>query len=225
MTHELGIPADDILVQHGDTDNTPFGMGTYASRSTPTAGAATAMVARKVRAKAKKLAAHLLEVSEEDVEWELGRFYVRSAPNRGVTITDCAFAAYTNMPDGLEPGLENNAYYDPPNMTWPFDVYITTVEVDLTRHLVDRLPGADAEDLRPAGIDRQDFTGESVLLEEALRPRRGALFVGRSADQRDALGFKQRVEQAHAGSILGACCPAAVSWPLRSPSPCRLTPP
>ncbi len=130
VTHELGIPADDILVQHGDTDNTPFGMGTYASRSTPTAGAATAMVARKVRAKAKKLAAHLLEVSEEDVEWELGRFYVRSAPNRGVTIQDCAFAAYTNMPDGLEPGLENNAYYDPPNMTWPFDVYITTVEVD-----------------------------------------------------------------------------------------------
>ena len=130
VTHELGIPADDILVQHGDTDNTPFGMGTYASRSTPTAGAATAMVARKVRAKAKKLAAHLLEVSEEDVEWELGRFYVRSAPNRGVTITDCAFAAYTNMPDGLEPGLENNAYYDPPNMTWPFDVYITTVEID-----------------------------------------------------------------------------------------------
>jgi carbon-monoxide dehydrogenase large subunit len=127
VTHELGIPADDILVQHGDTDNTPFGMGTYASRSTPTAGAATAMVARKVRAKAKKLAAHLLEVSEEDVEWELGRFYVRSAPNRGVTITDCAFAAYTNMPDGLEPGLENNAYYDPPNMTWPFDVYITGV--------------------------------------------------------------------------------------------------
>ncbi|HEU5002963.1 MAG TPA: aerobic carbon-monoxide dehydrogenase large subunit [Actinomycetota bacterium] len=130
VTHELGIPADDILVQHGDTDNTPFGMGTYASRSTPTAGAATAMVSRKVRAKAKKLAAHLLEVSEEDVEWELGRFYVRSAPNRGVTIQDCAFAAYTNMPDGLEPGLENNAYYDPPNMTWPFDVYITTVEVD-----------------------------------------------------------------------------------------------
>jgi carbon-monoxide dehydrogenase large subunit len=130
VTHELGIPADDILVQHGDTDNTPFGMGTYASRSTPTAGAATAMVARKVRAKAKKLAAHLLEVSEEDVEWELGRFYVRSAPNRGVTITDCAFAAYTNMPDGLEPGLENNAYYDPPNMTWPFDVYVTTVEID-----------------------------------------------------------------------------------------------
>ncbi len=86
----------------------------------PVAGAATAMVARKIRAKARKLAAHLLEVSEEDVEWELGRFYVRGAESRGVTIQECAMAAYSNMPDGMEPGLENNAYYDPPNLTWPF---------------------------------------------------------------------------------------------------------
>ena len=105
-------------------------MGTYASRSTPVAGAAVAMVSRKVRAKARKLAAHLLEVSEEDVEWELGRFYVRSAPDHGVTIQECAMAAYSNMPDGMEPGLENNAYYDPPNLTWPFACYIATVEVD-----------------------------------------------------------------------------------------------
>ena len=105
-------------------------MGTYASRSTPVAGAAVAMVSRKIRAKARKLAAHLLEVSEEDIEWELGRFYVRSAPDRGVTIQECAMAAYSNMPDGMEPGLENTAYYDPPNLTWPFAVYIVTVEVD-----------------------------------------------------------------------------------------------
>ncbi len=131
VTHELGHPSSaDIVVEHGDTDNTPFGMGTYASRSTPVAGAATAMVARKVRAKARKLAAHLLEVSEEDVEWELGRFYVRGAPSRGVTIQECAMAAYANMPDGMEPGLENNAYYDPPNLTWPFACYIAKVEVD-----------------------------------------------------------------------------------------------
>ena len=69
-------------------------------------------------------------MSEEDVEWELGRFYVRSAPDRGVTIQECAMAAYSNMPDGMEPGLENNAYYDPPNLTWPFGCYIATVEVD-----------------------------------------------------------------------------------------------
>jgi carbon-monoxide dehydrogenase large subunit len=130
VAHELGIPAEDVTVEEGDTDTAPFGMGTYASRSTPVAGAAVAMVSRKVRAKARKLAAHLLEVSEDDVEWELGRFYVRSAPDRGVTIQECAMAAYSNMPDGMEPGLENNAYYDPPNLTWPFACYIATVEVD-----------------------------------------------------------------------------------------------
>ncbi len=130
VAHELGIPADDVVVEEGDTDTAPFGMGTYASRSTPVAGAAVAMVARKIRAKSRKIAAHLLEVSEEDIEWELGRFYVRSSPERGVTIQECAMAAYSNMPDGMEPGLENTAYYDPPNLTWPFAAYVATVEVD-----------------------------------------------------------------------------------------------
>ncbi len=130
VAHELGIPADDVVVEEGDTDTAPFGMGTYASRSTPVAGAAVSMVSRKIRAKARKIAAHLLEVSEEDIDWELGRFYVRSAPDRGVTIQECAMAAYSNVPDGMEPGLENNAYYDPPNLTWPFACYIATVELD-----------------------------------------------------------------------------------------------
>jgi carbon-monoxide dehydrogenase large subunit len=130
VAHELGIPAEDIVVEEGDTDTAPFGMGTYASRSTPVAGAAVAMVSRKIRAKARKIAAHLLEVSEEDIEWELGRFYVRSNKDRGVTIQECAMAAYSNMPDGMEPGLENNAYYDPPNLTWPFACYIAKVEID-----------------------------------------------------------------------------------------------
>ena len=111
VAHELGIPAEDITVEEGDTDTAPFGMGTYASRSTPVAGAAVAMVSRKIRAKARKIAAHLLEVSEEDIEWELGRFYVRGNQDRGVTIQDCALAAYSNVPDGLEPGLENNAAF------------------------------------------------------------------------------------------------------------------
>lgn len=130
VAHELGIPAEDVIVEEGDTDTAPFGMGTYASRSTPVAGAAVAMVSRKIRAKARKIAAHLLEISEEDIEWELGRFYVRSNPERGITIQEAAAAAYSNMPDGMEPGLENVAYYDPPNLTWPFAVYIATVEVD-----------------------------------------------------------------------------------------------
>jgi carbon-monoxide dehydrogenase large subunit len=130
VTHELGIPADDIIVEEGDTDTAPFGMGTYASRSTPVAGAAVAMAARKVRAKSRKIAAHLLEVSEEDIEWELGRFYVRSSPERGVSIQECSLAAYSNMPDGMEPGLEAVSYYDPPNLTWPFACYIATIEID-----------------------------------------------------------------------------------------------
>jgi carbon-monoxide dehydrogenase large subunit len=130
VAHELGIPAEDVVVEEGDTDTAPYGLGTYASRSTPVAGAAVAMAARKVRARARKLAAHLLEVSEEDLDWELGRFYVRSAPYRGVSIQEAAAAAYSNMPDGMEPGLEAISYYDPPNMTWPFAAYVVTVEVD-----------------------------------------------------------------------------------------------
>jgi aerobic carbon-monoxide dehydrogenase large subunit len=130
VANELGIPATDIAVREGDTDDTPYGLGTYASRSTPVGGAATAMVARKLRDKARVIAAHLLEAAEEDLEWETGRFFVRGTPSRGVTIQDVAFAAYTNFPDGLEPGLEGVHYYDPPNMTYPFGSYIVVVEVD-----------------------------------------------------------------------------------------------
>src|SRR6266508_1094520 len=83
-------------------------------------GAATAMVSRKVREKARKLAAHLLEVSEDDVEFEKGKFFVKGAPDKVKTIQDVAFAAYTNFPEGMEAGLEGVTYYDPPNMTCPF---------------------------------------------------------------------------------------------------------
>ncbi len=127
---ELGIQPEDIKVMHGDTDNTPYGLGTYASRSTPTSGAATAMVARKIRDKARKIAAHLLEVSEEDLEFQGDRFFVKGAPDRAKTIQDVAFAAYTNFPDGMEPGLEGVSYYDPPNLTFPFGTYVVAVEVD-----------------------------------------------------------------------------------------------
>ena len=130
VSSELGIQPEDIKVMHGDTDNTPYGLGTYASRSTPTVGAATAMVARRVREKAVKLAAHLLEVSEEDIEYEAGKFSVKGAPDKVVTIQDVAFAAYTNFPDGMESGLEAVFYYDPPNLTFPFGTYAVAVEVD-----------------------------------------------------------------------------------------------
>jgi carbon-monoxide dehydrogenase large subunit len=130
VTEELGIPAADIAVEEGDTDTAPYGLGTYASRSTPVAGAATAMVARKLRDKAKKIASHLLEAAEEDLEWENGRFYVKGSPDRAKTIQEIAFAAYTNVPEGMEAGLEGVHYYDPPNMTYPFGTYAVVVDVD-----------------------------------------------------------------------------------------------
>ncbi len=130
VAHELGIPAEDVTVREGDTDNTPYGLGTYASRSTPTAGAATSVAARKVRDKAKKLAAHLLEAAEDDLEWETGKFFVKGAPDRAKTIQEIAFAAYTDHPEGMEAGLEAVNYYNPPNMTYPFGSYAVVVEVD-----------------------------------------------------------------------------------------------
>lgn len=130
VAEELGIPASQVQVEEGDTDTAPYGLGTYASRSTPTAGAAGAMAARKIRDKARKIAAHLLECSEEDLVWEPGRFSVKGAPSRGKTIQDCAFAAYTNHPQGMEAGLEAVHYYDPPNLTFPFGSYLCVVDID-----------------------------------------------------------------------------------------------
>jgi carbon-monoxide dehydrogenase large subunit len=130
VAEELGIPAAHVEVEEGDTDTAPYGLGTYASRSTPVAGAAGAMAARKIRDKAKKIAAHLLEVSEDDLVWEPGKFSVKGAPQKSKTIQELAFAAYTNHPQGMEAGLEAVSYYDPPNLTFPFGSYICVVDID-----------------------------------------------------------------------------------------------
>ncbi|HKC74629.1 MAG TPA: aerobic carbon-monoxide dehydrogenase large subunit [Chloroflexota bacterium] len=130
IAEELGFPVEDVIVEEGDTDTAPYGLGTYASRSTPVSGAATAVAARRIREKARKIAAHLLEASEEDLDWEQGRFRVKGVPDRYKTIQEVAFAAYTNFPPGLEPGLEAVSYYDPPNLTYPFGSYICVVDID-----------------------------------------------------------------------------------------------
>jgi carbon-monoxide dehydrogenase large subunit len=130
IAEELGIPHSDVTVEEGDTDTAPYGLGTYASRSTPTAGAAAAVACRKIKDKSQKIAAHLLEVAEEDLEWEVGKFSVKGVPDKSVTIQEVAFAAYTNHPQGLEAGLEATHYYDPPNMTYPFGSYIAVVDID-----------------------------------------------------------------------------------------------
>src|SRR5207237_3573663 len=119
LAEELGIPVNHITVEEGDTDTAPYGLGTYASRSTPTAGAAAAMASRKIREKAKKIAAHLLEANETDLEWEPGKYFVRGNPSKAKTIQEIAFAAYTNHPQGMEAGLEAVSYCDPTNLTSP----------------------------------------------------------------------------------------------------------
>ena len=126
---ELGLDPQNIMVEEGDTDTAPYGLGTYASRSTPVAGAAIAMAARRVREKARKVAAHLLEVGEADVEWKDYTFQIKGVPARRVTMKEVAFAAYTNMA-GNEPGLEATCYYDPPNMTFPYGAYVAVVDID-----------------------------------------------------------------------------------------------
>jgi carbon-monoxide dehydrogenase large subunit len=131
LATEIGIPASMITVEEGDTDTAPYGLGTYGSRSTPVAGAATAMAGRKIRAKAQMIAAWLLEVHEDDLEWEVDRFVVKGAPERAKTMTEIAFASYNQAIPGLEPGLEAVSYYDPPNMTYPFGAYICVLDIDV----------------------------------------------------------------------------------------------
>jgi carbon-monoxide dehydrogenase large subunit len=130
IAEEIGIPASDIAIEEGDTETAPYGLGTYASRSTPVSAAAGAIAARKIKAKAKKIAAYLLEVGEDDLEWSVDRFQVKGSPDQHKTIQDIAFAAYTNHPPGMEAGLEAVDYYDPPNLTFPFGSYIAVVDID-----------------------------------------------------------------------------------------------
>jgi len=130
VAEELGLNPQNILVEEGDTDTAPYGLGTYASRSTPVAGGAIALAARKIREKAKKIAAHVLEASEDDIEWEDYKFNVSGVPGKSITMQEIAFAAYTNPPPGTEPGLEATFYYDPPNLTFPHGAYIAVVDVD-----------------------------------------------------------------------------------------------
>ncbi|MFL5091366.1 MAG: aerobic carbon-monoxide dehydrogenase large subunit, partial [Xanthobacteraceae bacterium] len=131
IASELGLPADNITVEEGNTDTAPYGLGTYGSRSTPVSGAATAMACRKIKAKAQMIAAYLLEVHDDDLEWDVDRFRVKGTPERHKTMTELAWAAYHGVPPGMEPGLEAVNYYDPPNMTYPFGAYICVVDVDV----------------------------------------------------------------------------------------------
>ncbi len=132
VSQELGIPPEDIDVVHGDTDNTPFGLGTYGSRSTPVSGAAAAVVSHRIRDKARIIAATALECDPDDLEWEPGRWFVKGSPDTGQTIQESAFAAHGSMelPEGVEGHLDAQTVYNPPNLTYPFGAYICVTDVD-----------------------------------------------------------------------------------------------
>ena len=134
VAEEVGVDVDDVAVIHGDTSLTPMGWGTYGSRTTAVSGAAVALATRKIKEKSKALAAHLLEAATEDIEYADGRFFVRGAPDQHKTIQDIALMANVawDMPEGMEPGLEASAFYDPPNFTFPFGAHLAMVEVDTT---------------------------------------------------------------------------------------------
>lgn len=132
IADEIGVPVEDVEILHGDTANTPMGWGTYGSRTTPVAGAALVMATRKLKDKARAMAAHLLEAAVEDIDYADGKFFVKGSPDKFKTIQDTALMATLawNMPAGMEPGMEASHFYDPPNFVYPFGTHIAVVEIE-----------------------------------------------------------------------------------------------
>ncbi len=132
VADQLGVPYESVELRHGDTaEGTAFGYGTYGSRSLAVGGVAISKAAGKVIDKGKKLAAHMLEAAEEDVVFEHGSFHVKGSPDKSKAFGEVAFASYgMNLPEGMEQGLEAVAYFDPPNLVWPFGTHIAVVEID-----------------------------------------------------------------------------------------------
>jgi carbon-monoxide dehydrogenase large subunit len=132
VSHVTGIPSEDIEVVHGDTDNTPFGLGTYGSRSTPVSGGAVAVASQRVVDKAKIVAAAMMEISPDDLEFDNGTFSVKGDPGSAKTIQEVALAAHgaLELPEGVEGHLDAACVYNPPNLTYPFGAYICVVDVD-----------------------------------------------------------------------------------------------
>lgn len=191
VAEELGLPVENIVVEHGDTDTAPYGLGTYASRSTPTAAAAAAVAARAIRAKARDIAAHLLEAQPDDIEWVDYEFRVKGAPERSKTMKDVAFAAFTNFPQGMEPGLDHTTYYDPPNLTFPFGAYICVVDIDRGTGQVSIRDFLAVDDcgtiINPMIVEGQIHGGLTMgmapaLLEEIVYDEQGNMLTGTFMD-------------------------------------------
>jgi carbon-monoxide dehydrogenase large subunit len=132
VADRLGVDPANVEVIHGDTGTGPYGMGTYGSRSLAVGGESAARSAVKVADKAKRIVAHLLEAAPDDIELSGGKFQVRGSPDKGMTLAEVSGAAYIpeNLPEGMEPGLEETTFYDPENFVFPFGAHACVVEVD-----------------------------------------------------------------------------------------------
>src|SRR5579864_1920968 len=132
ISEGLGFTVQDIDIIHADTNRSPMGWGSYASRTTPVSGAALTLATRKIKEKARAMAAHLLEAATEDIDYDDGKFFVKGSPDKFKTIQDATLMATVawNMPAGMEPGMEASQFYDPPNFAYPFGAHIAVVEVD-----------------------------------------------------------------------------------------------
>ncbi len=193
VSDELGVPYEDIEIVEGDTDEIPQGMGTYGSRSAAVGGSALATSSQKVVDKARTIAAHLLETGEEDLEFENGEFNVAGAPERSMTIQEVAQQAYLahNIPEGVEPGLEETSFYDPENFTFPFGTHVAVVEVDPESGEIEFHQYAAVDDvgnqINPKIVEGQIHGGIAqgigqALYEGAVYDDNGTLLTGSMQD-------------------------------------------
>ncbi len=175
VADEFGVPIENVEIVAGDTETTPQGWGTYGSRTTAVGGAAVKLAAQRVKEKSKKIAAHLLEASEGDLEWKDGRFVVKGSPDQAKSFGDLALAANVawNLPEGVEPGLEASAFFDPSNFVYPFGTHICTVEVAVETGEVTILRYVAVDDcgpqINPMIVEGQVQGGVVQGLGEALQ--------------------------------------------------------
>jgi aerobic carbon-monoxide dehydrogenase large subunit len=185
----FGVDVDDVEVLHGDTAVSPYGRDTYGSRSLAVGGVALSLACGKVIDKAKKIAAHMLEAAEDDIEFEGGRFSVAGSPGTNVTIQEVAGAAYlaNDLPDGMEPVLSESHFFDPPNFTWPYGTHVCVAEVDTESGSVNITKYVAVDDcgpvVNPAIVDGQLHGGiaqgiAQALYEEAVYDDHGNLITG-----------------------------------------------
>jgi len=193
VADRMGVPFDDVVVQHGDTGNTPMGVGTMGSRSLVVGGTALVMAIDAVMAKARKIAASMLEVAEADVIFDQGQFRVRGAPGRALTLKQIAEKAYSGaeLPDNMSPGLEATDFFRPPDTTYPFGTHISMVEIDRDTGVPTILHYYSIDDcgnvISPLLVDGQVHGGlaqgiAQALYEEVVYDEQGQLATGSLMD-------------------------------------------